>query len=101
MIYKILGEKRDELLRKGDPLLVDFTVKEINALSNPSLLRLMKLHTPFPEDFEIASDVFQCAKLIVHGDTNVYRVLEFCMLRNRVLQHSITSVFSELERNNE
>lgn len=101
MIYKILSEKRDELLRLGDPLAVDFTLKDINVLSNPSQLRLLKLKTPFPENFEVADNAFQCANLIVHGDASVYRILEFCMLRNRVLQPSVISVFSGLERNND
>lgn len=98
MIYKILIEKREELLSKGDPLAVNFTVKEINVLSDPSQLRLLKLKTPFPGDFEKAVDVFDCANKIVHGDNGIYRMLEFCILRNRVLQHDVTRVFSGLER---
>ncbi len=97
MILKILNQKVDELFEKGDPLRVSFTVKEINILSDENQLIALKLSKDFPEDFTPASDLFDCAERIIRGD-GIYRALEFCMLKNRVLEHSITQVFSQLQR---
>ena len=98
MIYDVLIDKREKLLKVGDPLAVEFGIRDINILSDLSQLRVLKLKTPFPDDYKIANDVFECANKRMHGDTSIYRVLEFCMLRNRVLQHNVIKVFSGLER---
>lgn len=97
MIIKILTQKEEELLSKGDPLSVEFTVPEINILSDENQLISLKLSVDFPENFVPAEDLFSCAKKIIEGDC-VYRTLEFCMLKNRVLESSITSVFSQMRR---
>ena len=97
MIIKILTQKEEELLSKGDPLSVEFTVPEINILSDENQLISLKLSVDFPEEFTPSDDLFSCAKKIIEGGS-VYRTLEFCMLKNRVLESSITSVFSQMRR---
>lgn len=97
MIIKILRQKEEALLSKGDPLTVEFTVPEINILSDENQLISLKLSVDFPEDFVPAEDLFHCAKRVIEGES-VYRTLEFCMLKNRVLESSITKIFSQLRR---
>jgi hypothetical protein len=84
-------------LESGDPLAVEFAVADINVLSDVTQLRVLKLSQVFPVEFEISKDVFDCANRIIRGDS-LYRVLEFCMLRNRVLVHYVTEVFPVLKR---
>lgn len=96
MITNVLISKREALIRKGDPLAVDFDVSEINLLSDPDRLRALKLTVPFPDDYTPASDLFSCAEEVISADS-LYKVLEFCMLRNRVLRVHILKVFPRLE----
>lgn len=95
MIEKILIEKRDALLASGDALVVNFTVKDINILSDSDQLRLLKLTVPFPEDYKTSKDLFSCADAILR-DKELYKVLEFCIKRNRVLQEHVLKVFPKL-----
>ena len=94
-ILNILQDKQSALQRCGNPLLVPFTVDEINTLSDLNRLRCLKLSVPFPAGFERTTDVFTCAKKILDGD-NVYRALEFCVLKNRALRFPVTKVFAQL-----
>lgn len=96
-IQEILTEKEAQLLSTGDPLSVQFTVSEINTLSSVNKLRAYKLKNAFPQDFEKSVDVFDCVSRIIEGDS-IYRVLEYCMLRNRVLVLYVTSVFKAMKR---
>lgn len=94
-ILEILKQKQEELMEGGSPLSINFTVAEINTLSDKAQLRALKMICDFPEDFKKSSDIFSCTKAIIRGDS-IYRVLEFCMLMNRVLYPSITSVFAKM-----
>lgn len=96
-IYDILIQKREDLLKVGDPFAVDFTLKEINILSDLTQLRALKLNTPFPVGFEPAENIFDCAGRIIQGH-ELYRVLEFCLWKNRVLIPQVTQVFKQLRR---
>lgn len=97
MIYDVLMQKRAELMKQGNPLAVEFTIRDINIISDYSQLRALKLKTPFPHDFKPSADVFECSDRIVHGDS-IYRALEFCLLRNRVLEPHVTKVFQVFKR---
>lgn len=94
-IYKVLMEKRSKLLNAGDALAVEFTLDDINVLSDLNQLRTLKLKTPFPADYEPASDIFDCAQKVIAGE-DVYRILEFCVRQNRVLSPHVTQVFKRL-----
>lgn len=95
----ILHQKQDELIQKGNPLAVVFTVDEINTLADEGQLLSLKFEKEFPKDFKVSSDLFECAEKIIKGD-NIYRVLEFCMLKNRALVKTIVSCFAGLAREN-
>ena len=95
-IYNILVQKRDALIKCGDPFAVDFTVKEINILSDLNQLRLLKLTTPFPQDYKVATDIFDCTQKVLFGN-DLYRTLEYCVWKNRVLFPYISKVFQKLE----
>lgn len=95
MITNILIAKREELLAKGNPLAVNFNANEINLLSDPDRLRALKLTVPFPNGYVPATDLFSCACEVVRTDS-LYKVLEFCMLRNRVLRPHVLKVFPYL-----
>lgn len=97
-ISDILEDKKNQLLANGDPISVTFDAVDINSLSDVTKLRLFKLKATMPADFTPSKDMFDCARRIIEGDS-IYRVLEFCMLRNRVLVYYVTSVFSQLRRN--
>lgn len=94
-IREILDDKRKELLKTGNPLAVGFTIEDINTLADISSLRRLKLQLAFPDKFEQSSDLFACARSIIEGDSD-YRVLEFCMLKNKVLRLPIQQVFSRI-----
>lgn len=91
-VVSILEEKKNELMHTNNPLTVQFTVEEINLLGDVNELRLFKLSVTAPMQFECASDVFDCHRRILIGES-LYRVLEFSMLENRVLRTPITTVF--------
>ena len=94
-IEDILSEKRLELLKSGNPFMVQFTLDEINALADVNELRRLKLLLPFPENFKRSSDLFACTKHILEGDGE-YRVLEFCILKNKILRMPISQVFTKI-----
>lgn len=94
-ILSILEKKQTFLKSCGNPLLIGFTAEEINTLSDLNELRCLKLFAKFPEDFRPTTDVFSCTKQVLEGDS-IYRILEFCVLKNKVLCSPITSVFPKL-----
>ena len=96
-IRKILMNKKADLMRTGNPLSVSFTSDEINALADVNELRKLKLSLSFPKDFKRSSDLFACTKKILDGDSD-YRVLEFCILKNKVLQMPVSQVFWQILR---
>lgn len=94
-IQDILNEKRDELLKTGNPLCVQFTLDEVNELADVNALREYKLRHSFPEKYECTEDLFMCAQKILSGEGG-YRLLEFCALKNRVLIPPFVQVFSKV-----
>lgn len=95
-IYDVLAQKRDMLVKCGDPFAVDFTVREINILSDLNQLRSLKLRTPFPQDYKTATDIFDCTREVLL-DNNLYKTLEYCVWKNRVLFPYVSRVFQKLE----
>lgn len=96
-VYQVLLDKQKQLLDTGDPLCVQFDIADINTLADQTQLRLLKLSEVFPSEFEQSDSLFDCADRIIRGDS-IYRVLEFCVLRNRVLVHYVGGVFEALKR---
>lgn len=96
-IESILEEKRAELERLGNPLGITFTAEEINVLGDETNLRCFKLKHACPQNFKKADNIFTCFKEIVR-DSSLYRVLEFCMLYNRVLARPVGEVIPQLAR---
>lgn len=94
-ISEILESKRKELLRAGNPFKVKFDLEEINVLADVNELRKLKIMVPFPANFERSPDLFACTKKIIDGE-RTYRVLEFCVLKNRVLEAQVKQVFKKL-----
>lgn len=96
-IPEILDNKRECILRVGNPLKVDFTLEEINVLGDIDQLRGLKITLDFPSNFEKSVDLFECTKKVLDGEDG-YRVLEFCVLKNRVLVEPVSRVFKGLVR---
>lgn len=96
-VIEVLEEKKQQLLSTGNPLAVVFTIDDINTLADVDELRMLKMSLPFPDTFERSSDLFECTRSIVDGDS-YYRILEFCMLKNKVLQSPIKQVFFKIMR---
>lgn len=94
-IEQILEEKKRELIECGNPLKVQFSLDDINVLADMNELRRLKLKLKFPENFERSTDLFACTRHIIDGDSE-YRVLEFCVLKNKVLQLPVSQVFSKI-----
>lgn len=92
-IKDILLNKREQLMRTGNPCDVTFTLDEINTLSDLNALRCFSIREPFPEDFVRTNDPFTCASAIIQGDS-IYRIMEFCLIKNRALKNAIPVVFS-------
>ena len=94
-VRDILLRKQSDIKRVWNPFLIDFSADEINTLCDRAALRELKLTEHFPDNFKRSADIFSCAKLIVEGDS-IYRTLEFCMLKNKVLVPFITKVFRKI-----
>ena len=94
-IQNILDSKREELLKTGNPLCVQFTLDEVDELADVNSLREYKLRHTFPEKYECTNDLFLCAQKILEGENN-YRLLEFCALKNRVLIAPFAQVFRKV-----
>lgn len=99
-IYNILLEKEKVLKHYGLPTAVTFTLDEIDELADKSSLRAFKLFYRFPADFKRSRDIVDCTKHIVEGD-NIYRVLEFCIMKNRILRQPVISIFPKLGEAND
>lgn len=95
-MMRILDDKRNQILSARNPLLVDFTLNEINVLGDINQLRRLKITETFPDSFELSPDLFSCANKILNGDMSIYRILEFCVLKNRVLSEPVSRVFKGL-----
>lgn len=80
-IVNILENKRIQIVKGQD---IDFTVEELNVISDPNQLRALKLRVPL-DSFEQTTTVAACSERIKNGD-NLYRVLEYCILSNRALR---------------
>lgn len=91
-IKDVLMDKREQIQHTGNPCLVQFTADEINVLSDMTGLRCLKLQEPFPPDYVPTKDPFACVRAILEGDS-LYRVLEFCLLKNRALRDYVPAVF--------
>lgn len=97
MIINILAEKQAKLKHYGRPDATNFTLEEIEELSDEAALRAFKLRHPFPTNYAISSDLIGCTRDVCVSD-DLYKVLEFCMLKNRILRGPVTSVFPQLRR---
>lgn len=96
-ILDILENKKQQLIASGNPFSVQFTIDEINQLADINQLRALKLHLQFPKDFTPSPDLLACTQSILAGD-DYYRVLEFCILKNRVLYLPVHQVFQKIVR---
>ena len=94
-IKEILEEKQKVLKHYGLPASATFTLDDINVLSDKDLLRAFKLVNKFPKEFERSRDSIDCVKRIVAGDS-IYRVLEFCIIKNRILREPVSAIFPRL-----
>lgn len=92
-VKEILQEKKRQICCVGNPCLIEFTAEEINILSDLDELRCLKLQESMPRGYEPERDPFTCFRRILEGDS-IYRVLEFCLLKNRALRNSVPKVFS-------
>ena len=99
-IYTILMEKQKVLQHYGLPTAAQFTLEEIETLSDVNLLRAFKLTHKFPQDYEKSANILECVGKIIAGD-NIYRVLEFCIFKNKVLRMPVYSIFPRLGDLNE
>ena len=63
---------------------VTLTSDEMNILSDPDQLRILKIYKSIPADFKASDSIDDCIASIIKGDT-IYRILEYCVLTNRAL----------------
>ena len=96
MIFDVLDEKLSSIQKIQNPVEVTYSYEDIMQLSNKTELRLLKLSEQFPDDYIATHNIFDCTKKILDGDTSKYRVLEFCMLKNRILREPILSTFPKM-----
>lgn len=94
-IEDILNEKLEIVLSSDNPQTVKFTLEELNTICDTSNLRELKLNVPFPVPFEKSTNIFDCHHRILSGDS-IYRVLEFCILRNPYAKEAVRKVFREI-----
>lgn len=96
-VKSILVDKQLEMERLGNPFEVTFTAEEINVLGDETELRCFKLKYACPVDFKKADNIATCFRDVIDGG-GLYKVLEFCMLYNRVLTEPVSSVIPQLAR---
>lgn len=92
MIEDILKRKREEIIACNGERDASFSKDDIDALRNMNDLRVMKIKYPFPEDFKF-SDTKEESRLAVLQDDSIYRILEYCVIAQPVLQDTISQVF--------
>lgn len=87
-------EGKQVLLKDTDS--VHFSGEELNVLCDPAQLRALKLQQRIPKDFSLSSNVEECVTRVRGGDS-IYRVLEYCILKNRALS-SVCNVFGQFRK---
>lgn len=92
MIEEILLEKQRQLLEFGGIKDAMFAKSDIDSLLDLNELRAFKLKHPFPQDFvfcETKDESIQC----VIKEKSLYRILEYCVIAQPILQESVSVVF--------
>lgn len=95
-VESILENKRRELEGMQYPTL-QFTVDEINSLTDINGLCILKLRNEFPPSFEFSHTVMQSFSQFENGDSSLYRILEICMLKNPSLRLAVCEVFPQYQ----
>lgn len=97
MLNDILMDKYSQLVLSSGECDADFVKTDIDRLIDVNELRALKMSVPFPKDFEFSTSKDECIRrIITAGDWSsetLYRVLEYCVITQPVLQHGIIKVF--------
>ena len=94
-LKNLLEKKLEVILSADNPQTVKFTLDELNIICDTNNLRELKLAVSFPTPFEKSASVFDCHLRILSGDS-IYRVLEFCVLRNPYAKEAVHKVFRDI-----
>lgn len=92
MIEEILREKREELIKTNGMEDASFLRADIDILRNMNELRVLKIQYPFPNDFKFSKSKEESRRAAVQDDS-IYRILEYCVIAQPVLQDNVSKVF--------
>lgn len=92
MIEEILLQKRKQLLESGGAQDATFVKSDIDALLNLNELRMFKLKHTFPSDFKFCETKEESIQQVISSD-DIYRILEYCVIAQPILQESVGVVF--------
>lgn len=92
MILKILEDKKTQLIQSEGKQDAKFCKDDIDVLMNVNELRVFKMSHTMPTDFQYAKSKQESIDLVLH-DGSLYRVLEYCIISQPVLQISVRKVF--------
>lgn len=96
-LVEVLEEKKTQIIQKANPHLIEFSADDIKILSDVTQLRFFKLANSQPGEFQRSSDIWACCQAVSESG-DLYRVLEFCVLKNKILEKSVWQVFEFLKR---
>lgn len=96
-LAEILEEKKKQLINGINPLEVQFSLDEVNALNDKEQLALLRVLTLDSMHFCGTNDVFKSANFAKNDDT-LGGILEYSTLRNPMIRASVMEVFPGLKR---
>lgn len=92
MIIQILEDKRNQLLQSNGEADAKFCKADIDILMDVNELRVFKMKHQMPENFTFAKSKQESINHVLHEES-LYRVLEYCIISQPVLQISVRKVF--------
>lgn len=96
VVSGILMSKYAEL-KNGDDPDISFTRDEIDIMMDANELRCFKMESTFPKDFQFCKTKEECIEKILarkkKDNELLYRLMEYCVISQPVLQLSVSKVF--------
>lgn len=92
MVIDILNEKKQQLIKNDGLKDATFCKEDIDVLMDVNELRIFKVGNPMPKDFEFSASKEESIERVLNNDS-IYRVLEYCVIAQPVLQISVGKVF--------
>lgn len=92
-VEEILNDKLMQLKDSNGMTDAAFSKSDIDVLMDINNLRVFKLKNPMPEDFKFADSKAKSIQFVLDGNDQLYRILEYCVITQPVLQIPVHNVY--------